>query len=256
MDNELVLIVGTAGMLLLTLGVILFIYLYQRKLGKRKIEYQKIKDLLKEQELKSAYVLMEGQDMERKRIAQELHDNLGSIFATLLMYIDTANNSKENSKTKSIISKIRELTTKASEETRQLSHQLDVGALDRFGLKQALLDLVQAIEEVESIGVHHNIQLSSGLNGITTFNLYRIIQELITNTLKHAEASEIHLDVNQINEEYISLIYSDNGVGMDEHSTFGMGLKNIISRVEKLEGEYNVTPEKRGFHMTIEIPIK
>lgn len=255
MNNELILIAGTAGMLLLALGVVLFIYLYQRKLIKRKVDYQKIKDLLKEQELKSAYVLMEGQDMERKRIAQELHDNLGSIFATLLMYIDIAVNAKEQDKKESLIVKIRALTTKASEETRQLSHELDVGPLEQFGLKQALIDLVHAIEGAESIRIHHHIQLNAGLSAVTTFNVYRIIQELVTNTLKHANATEIHLDLNQISQEYISIIYSDNGQGMTSTVAFGMGLKNIESRVEKLEGEYTIASD-RGFHMTIELPVK
>jgi len=76
----LTLAVGASGMLTLAVGIILFVFFYQRKLLKRKVAYQEIEDLLNQQELKNAYALLEGQEQERKRVSKELHDNLGSLL--------------------------------------------------------------------------------------------------------------------------------------------------------------------------------
>ena len=257
LNTDLVLVLGTSGMLLLTTAIILFIYLYQRKLIKRKLEYQKIEDLLKKQELQSAYVLIEGQETERKRIAQDLHDSLGSMLVTLNMYADTLLNKQTLKEVKQLAGKISDITTQATEETRRISHNLDTGMLTHFGLGAAINDLVNAITEASAIAMVCHIHLPDRVNKEISTNLYRIIQELINNTLKHAHATKIHLEISQISYEYISLIYEDNGVGFDTTTKAkGMGLSNITSRIDTTGGTIQIDSKiDKGSSFIIEIPL-
>lgn len=82
------LIFGTASMVLMMMAIILFVYIYQRKLKKKALAYQEIEELMQKQELESAYAIIEGQEQERKRIAADLHDNVGGLLATLKIYSD------------------------------------------------------------------------------------------------------------------------------------------------------------------------
>src|SRR5947207_9771663 len=87
--NDLVtLVLGTASMLIMLVAIILFAFLFQKKLIKKERAYREIEKLLQKQELDSAYVLIQGQDEERKRIASDVHDNLGNLLATLKIYSD------------------------------------------------------------------------------------------------------------------------------------------------------------------------
>lgn len=255
-DFRLVLFAGTFGMLLLTCAIIIFIYLYQRKLLKKKIAFQEIEDLLKKQELHSAYALLEGQDMERKRIAQELHDNLGSLLVTLSMYTDTAMDLSDANKKNELISKISQLTSKASDETRKLAHRIDSAALRHFGLETAVKDIKNAIEDTRDIEFSTSVIIEDEINSELIHNLYRVIQELVNNTLKYAHAKQMSIDVHQVEKESVSLIYKDNGVGFDpSKSQTGIGLSNIKSRVAKFSGTMNLESNENGTCVTIEIPL-
>lgn len=251
-----VLFFGTFGMLFLASTIIVFIYLYQRKLIKKKIAFEEIENLLKQQELKSAYALLEGQDIERKRIADELHDNLGSILVTLTMYADTALSAKDQNKKNELMARIRDIGMQASEETRKLSHRLDSATFSHFGLKTALKDLFQTINDTGAITVNGGISFDNEIENEVALNLYRIIQELLNNTMKHARATSITIDLSKIKEEYISLIYEDNGIGFDTQKiSAGMGLKNIRTRVENMSGDISIESNAKGVSFIIEIPL-
>jgi signal transduction histidine kinase len=257
LNSEFILIVGSFGMLFLTTTVIIFIYLYQRKVIKRKLEFQKIEDLLKNQELKSTYALLEGQDLERQRIAQELHDNLGSILVTMGMYAETFLRSIQESEKSVLAEKINDIAKKANETAHQISQELDSNALKYFGFQSALSSLVEAINTINSVKIETHIELQGELNYQITFNLYRIIQELINNTLKHASASVIRIHLTEVGKEYISFIYEDNGIGITSTKpSKGLGLRSIFLRVEKLNGQISLGTENgKGFSATIEIPL-
>jgi len=256
-NTEMVLILGTSGMLLLTTAIVMFIYLYQRKLIKRKLEYQEIEDLLKKQELQSAYSLIEGQESERKRIAQDIHDSLGSVLVTLNMYADTLSSKLNSGQDKQLTKKISYFAKQATEETRRISHNLDSGMLVHFGLKAGVKDLVDAVMAAKSIIVSFHADLPEAVNQDISINLYRIIQELINNTLKHAHATKINIELIQVNVEYISLIYEDNGIGFDKITKVnGIGLTNIASRTEATGGVLTIDSKKdKGSSFIIEIPL-
>lgn len=257
LNYEFVLIAGTAGMLLLVCSIVTFIYLYQRKLIKRKVAYQAIENLLRQQELKSAYALLEGQDMERQRIAEDLHDNLGSILVTLSLYAHTLEKTSSEAERGVLTQKIREVAKNAADVTRTIAHKLDSASLRHFGLKAAITDLVQAVNNNGAIFIEAHVDLHKELPTESSINLYRIIQELVNNTLKHARASRAHIEISPISSNALSFIYEDNGIGFsfENANNKGMGLRNLSARAEKLNaqiafGEYN----KNGFSISLEIP--
>lgn len=254
---EMVLILGTSGMLLLVTAIVLFIYLYQRKLIKRKIEYQQIEDLLKGQELKSAYAILAAQEKAYKHVAEELHDDLGSMLVTLNMLSDTLPTTTDPEILKSVAVKIGEVANEASEATRQISHSLYSGVLKHFGLETALIELTDTLNDTHTISVERDIEISSEVNSEISLQVYRMIQELVNNTLKHARASHINLDVSD-GGDFLSVIFEDDGVGYDTTSMEkqGLGLQNLKTRVEKLEGQITMQSQSgKGSTTIIEIPI-
>ncbi|MEQ8472104.1 MAG: sensor histidine kinase [Marinoscillum sp.] len=245
---------------------ILAVYLYneQRKkviralaMQREQENVQRIEDLLKQQELKSAYAMLAGQEKAHKRIAMELHDNLGSILVTLNMFADTLQKKTKPEDQKKLAQKISEVAQVANEATRKISHSLDSGVLKHFGLETAINELIGALNESETIAVSSHIQITEKLDSELSLNVYRIIQELINNTLKHAHASKITIDLNQI-KDHLSLIYEDDGIGfeMTQDQPKGMGLKNLESRVDSMEGTLTIESMKdKGTTTIIEIPI-
>ena len=256
-DQEHILILGTMGMLMLTIGIVLFIMLYQRKLMRKNIAFRQIEEMLKKQELESAYAMLEGQEVERKRLAAEVHDNLGSILVTLNMYADTALKVEDVDKRNQMISKISEYAGKATEETRNLAHRLDAAELRHFGLEKAIKALLEAIKDNYSFQIGFTYNIDGEVKGEDALNIYRMVQELVNNTLKHANASKIELTMSEMDNSLLSIIYEDNGPGFQpEKLRKGMGLNNITSRVQKMDGEISFKKEPSGMCTTIEIPIR
>lgn len=219
---------------------------------------QKIHDLLQEQEMKTAYALLDGQDSERKRIAAELHDSLGNIMATLNMYAHalSLNTAGEKVEINAMATKIGEMSKNAGEEVRKISHRLDAGLLKHFGLETALSQLMEAIESTNQIQVTMTLQFDNVFTNELGLQIYRIIQELVTNALRHAACTQIHLEMEQINED-ISIIFEDNGRGFDPKDLkMGIGLNNIQHRVDRLGGEFKIDSSlAKGSAFILEIPI-
>ena len=255
LNSESILIAGTVGMLLMAFAIILFIFLYQRKLIKKNLENQKIQDLLQQQEIKTAYALLEGQDKERKRIASELHDNLGSILTSLNMFSDALLSKKDPGQIKSIANKISETSQLANQEVRKISHSLDSGLLTHFGLKTAISQLMEAIESSKKIRVELELQIEEHIDNDTSLEIYRMIQEMANNTLKHANCTKIRLDISHISNE-MNIIFHDNGAGFDTAQVnHGMGLTNIGKRVSKLNGGLSIESSPgKGSTFIIELP--
>ncbi|MFY0686007.1 MAG: sensor histidine kinase [Cyclobacteriaceae bacterium] len=254
-QNQMILLYSGIGFVGL-IGLISFIYNEQRKKRIREENERQIEDLLKKQELKTAYALLEGQDKERNRIAKELHDNISSTLVTLKMFVESFDTEQLTKDQSGMMDRIADITAKAGEDTRKLSHSLDSGSLRHFGLSVALSDLVEAVNRTGSCQVIYENHLSSKITGEIAHNLYRVVQELINNTLKHARAKEIRLEITGIDDN-INIIYEDNGSGFNiKEVKKGMGLKNILSRIDSLDGQITFD-NNPGKNMTaiIEIPL-
>jgi signal transduction histidine kinase len=256
-DDSFVLIMGTLTLVFIVLIVTLFAFLFQRRLIKKQKAFRAIELLLQKQEMKSAYAILEAQEFERQRISEDLHDRLGSKLAAVKLHFLAYKNS--NGKTMDFFRIGSNLLDDAVDEVREISHNMVSGVLSKFGLVVALQDLKNTIESSNQFTFQfHNHQLDGRLDMNTEINLYRIVQELVSNILKHSQANEIILQLNRYESELL-LTIEDNGIGFDSGSESlkkGMGLKNIETRVAKLNGKIHIDSHKgKGSIITIEIPL-
>lgn len=224
-----------------------------------KIKNQEVNRLLQDQELASTQAMLQGQDKERRRIAEELHDRLGSMLATVKLHFGHVEDvlEKGESRGRDQFGKAEVLLNEACEEVRRISHDLHSGVLMKFGLKAALEQLQETV--IDSAGIKVQF-ITTGLTGRLPFeaemNLYRVVQELVANTIKYSGATKITLQISLQGDE-LNMIYEDNGKGFDLAKVKrGIGLENIENRVKRLDGQLHIdtTP---GYGMTaiIEIPL-
>jgi signal transduction histidine kinase len=255
--DEIAFFIGTTIMILMAMGIVIFIYLFQRKLIRKKMENQQIENLLQQQEMKTAYALMEGQDVERKRIAAELHDNLGNILVTLNMYADALSNRTKPEEVKNIAEKISKTAGTANSLVRELSHSLDSGILKHFGLESAINQLFEAVNMSNRMKADCSVTIDEKLNNEVSIELYRIIQELMNNAMKHSKGTRVRLDLT-IQSSAINLIFEDDGVGFSgQVSSSGMGLGNIHNRIERLSGKLEiVSTSGKGTTFIADIPVR
>jgi signal transduction histidine kinase len=214
------------------------------------LKEQRVKELEKEQQTASYIAHLEGQEKERQRIAQDLHDQLGNTMAALRLSLQKAN-------TKSTDDKL-ELVDLAVSEIRNVSYNLSSAILKRHGFNAALQELKTLVERTSTLSFH--LYLSDQvieLSDEALLEIYRIIQELTSNALKHANASEISLQTTVIDGQF-NLIFEDNGKGfrLDEVNS-GMGIENIKIRSNKLKGNctYDSQPG-RGTIVILNVPTQ
>jgi two-component system NarL family sensor kinase len=257
MNDVLILVLGTSALLVMITFVISFAFFFQRRLIKKQKEFSQIEAMLKKQELASTYALIRGQDEERKRIASDIHDNIGSMLATLKIYSDLIVTRQHDHELMHLNQKINLLIDHLILDIRKISHSLDTGTLTDFGLRKAVEQLCETIHNSKKVELKCIVDLESPIGADTSLHLYRVIQELFTNTLKHAGASQIRFEITEVTGE-ISIIYEDNGIGFDTtaQNTTSMGLRNIRSRIMKLGGEFSVQSSPLGSTFIIEIPFQ
>jgi signal transduction histidine kinase len=249
------------GLILLTL---LFFTAWRGLVLKKKsiLIEKEISELLKNQELHSINAMLEGQEGERKRIAQDLHDRLGSMLSMVKLHFKSIEDNLQAIRESSLLmySKANNLLDEACEEVRQIANDLNSGVLNNFGLLAALNSLKDSIEATGQLKIEvfnfgfENKRIEYHME----INIYRIIQELLSNILKHSKASEVSIQLLK-KETRLNIVVEDNGVGFDliqVKKQKGMGLRNIESRVNSLNGELNIDSGKGGgTTVTIEMPL-
>jgi two-component system NarL family sensor kinase len=256
----------TIGLIAVVLGLLLsFIYLLyyrQRQLSYRLRHQQEINDLMRKQDSQLINAMLDGQEQERKRIALDLHDRMGSLLATLKIYYNNLSSrfDKLDQQQENEYKKTGDLLNKAVEELRNISKNLVSGVLLTFGFTPAIRELTQSINDTTAITVKLNVfGMDERLSSNIEVSLFRVIQELLTNTLKHAWATEVTIRVHR-KEEILQLNISDNGKGFDweiAKAQSGIGLKSILTRIKGLNGELIVeTASGKGASFQITIPLK
>lgn len=224
----------------------------------KELEAQKVEKVMKDQELNIINAMIEGQEKERKEIAEELHDNVASTLASANMQLDYFIKNKSRLDNPSeILSKAASLIGNAYHDVHDMAHKKNSGVVAQKGLVPAIEDLVKTISvgttlQIDIVSSHIEERIPNGLE----IMIFRIIQELLNNILKHANASEVSIDIS-IYESIFSLIVEDNGIGFDQQKKFsGMGLKSIEQRIEAVEGQFNIDSFiSRGTTVIIDIPL-
>ncbi len=244
-----------------TLVILLVVFLFFFRMRARKnriIAEQRIQKLEDEKKLMAAQSVLVGQEKERERIARELHDGIGVLLSTASIHFSSVEN-KTDKKTGEMLRKANKLLKEASKEVRQISHNMMPGVLSKFGLKEAIEDLFDEVEEAGEIAVELNINCrEERLPQNMEIMIYRIVQEMINNTLKHANATKVSFFVSQTDQD-IKIEYADNGIGFDEEKLphgKNLGLSGIRSRVEYLGGLLRIeSTTGKGTRFFITIPL-
>lgn len=216
----------------------------------------KINKLRKENEAKVLSAIIKTEEKERQKFAKELHDGLGPILSSIKMAISAINKSVVGKTNEEIIEKTESSIDNAITSIKEISNNLSPHILERFGLEKAIKTFTDAIITKEDLKIILSFNLDKKrYNYNTEVILYRIIGELITNTLKYASSSKIEISLYNYGEK-LELVYSDNGIGFDVNSIEkGMGLSNISSRVKSLDGEMEMhSKSKQGFFIKISLP--
>ncbi|SEE18667.1 hypothetical protein SAMN04487765_1691 [Tenacibaculum sp. MAR_2010_89] len=255
------------GIILLTILFFLSFKIYKTKKAKelsdknRKLEVQKNIELIKKQELKSIKAMINGQENERNRIAQDLHDRLGSMLSMVKLHYNSIEGSLDKLKEENRMhyNKANSLLDEACVAVREISHDMISGVLTKFGLIAALEDLQKTLEGTSTLQIEFlNYGFDNRLDNSLEMELYSIVQEIIHNIIKHAEAEEVSVQLIK-NKEFINLMVIDNGVGFDPTKigeSNGIGIKGIQSRVDSLNGELLIDSGKgNGTTITINIPV-
>jgi signal transduction histidine kinase len=245
-DNIFLLVLfAMIGTLLLATSFIFFFLRYQRKIAMQKEAMQKAEVEYSSQLLTAT---LTSQEEERKRIGTDLHDDVGASLSNLKMILaQTTETDETKAKYKPLIDNI--ITT-----VRTISHTLSPPGLELFGFEYALQELVDSFNIAGSIKITLNNEVGNRLDVLpkeTTLALYRILQELLSNTLKHANAQHIAISFFE-KEEQLSFTYNDDGKGIDlgNSKSAGMGMKNIEARLKMIDASHTFTTSVgNGFNL-------
>ncbi|PLX07929.1 MAG: hypothetical protein C0598_12760 [Marinilabiliales bacterium] len=239
------------------------------EIGDLTITFNKMSKQLKESSLelqaekrRTVRALIDGQENERHRLSRELHDSLGQLLIGLKMKYESCINSVDDKKIfRSSGLEMGHLFDKTIEETRRISHNLAPVALSEFGLRTALRNMINDISETSAIKVELVNEVENNFISVKDqIYIFRIIQEAITNVLKHSKASKLSISLSKQKDNIIVQVI-DNGVGFNLNKIEGKkdinGLKNIYNRVTILKGEIKIsTAKSEGTKLYISIPSK
>jgi two-component system, NarL family, sensor kinase len=247
-------IIGTlVGLFLLGIFFTIF-YLRQQKLvhiKNQEIAQLRLSEAESLSQIEKSKAILETQEEERTRIAKDLHDEVGGTLAALKLKLQNNNLNVNNHSAVDIVDQL-------ARNVRQISHNMMPDAIEKFGLKNALAGYMSKLnmqsdtvfkfqlDALESIKFSESREVA----------IYRIVQEVLTNALKHAKAKVVYVQMYE-SEGELSISIEDDGTGFQQQKMAeGIGMKNIYSRVNFLSGtiEYQSQPEK-GTNVQINIPI-
>jgi signal transduction histidine kinase len=200
----------------------------------------------KQMERRILSAVINAEEKERDRVSREIHDGLGPLLSTIKLYVneleDEGNGPEEK---KELLTHTNELINEAISSSRSISNNLTPRMILDFGLVKAIESFIKKINITQKIKIiFENRNISERLDQTIELILYRIITELINNTLKHAEAGKIEIYL-EILDGSLQVTYIDDGKGFDKDQVMrdentGMGLKNISSRLESINGTLKI----------------
>src|SRR5574338_353436 len=238
---SLVLFMGTLGMLVLTIGLILFIIFHQRKV----IRYQlKLQQMEQEQQKILLNASIRLQEEERQRLAADLHDDAGPLLATARLYLNENLVNQDKATQLQSIYQARQILDDTIQLIRNISHSLMPPTLKNFGLESAVNDMFQKISGSGIVNASCRFHdYRQRLRPEQELLIFRVIQELVNNILKHSNASFIHVTQNYNADRFFIRLHHD-GRGITQadgerlnKSALGLGLKNIQSRAKVLQAK-------------------
>ncbi len=213
----------------------------------------KLNKLRKDRNDKKAFAeaLIFAQEQERKRIAQDLHDGIGQTLLMIKKQMDSSlDTSLENQK----------MISETLDEVRSISHDLHPFQLEKFGLLTAVKDMMEKFTRVSDVFMTNDIDLGEHkLTDKQEINIYRVIQEALSNIIKHSEATAAKVEMSIVNN-ILTCQIMDNGKGFDHEVTLAksksLGLKTMFERIATLNGKFKMKPNsEKGTVVEFSVPV-
>ncbi|HET9055377.1 MAG TPA: ATP-binding protein [Chitinophagaceae bacterium] len=245
-------IISISGIIFLCAVAIYFYIQSLKKVSRQKEDRQKMEVVYKASMLS---VIIQLQEEERKKIGRELHDGIGSILAALKLRMSSTTSLLEKNR-----ENIRDIDT-ISNIVRNLSHLLSPPELELLGFHEAVESLCDTYQNKDGLQIIVNDAVPGFIpkNRLQlSLSLYRVLQELITNTVKHANASKIVIDIKNEKDTFV-VDYFDNGIGFNEAGKIkpGLGMQNVYGRLLVIGATYRIqTSPGRGFRFTVFVDHK
>ncbi|MDC8003610.1 histidine kinase [Aureisphaera galaxeae] len=249
--------IGILIMLAFALAFILYANHSQKKILKQQMHHQELAYQHQEDLLHSTILTQES---ERKRIARDLHDEIGSKLNVIFLNIcRLREHNISDDEMGTITDEVESVINTTIDSIRLISHELLPPTLEEFGLVEAIRELQYGFNKMDGVYIHFAPTVTENLieDKIIELNLFRVLQELINNSIRHGKASEITIQLSP-DPAIIKLEYRDNGEGFEmdkfEHKK-GLGMKNIESRLHMIHAQYKIDSLLgQGVTMEIEVP--
>ena len=252
--NTMLIVAGVTLLLLLLLS-------YRNYSQKQIIQQQRINELETEKKLTATEAVLKGEEQERTRLAKDLHDGLGGMLSGIkYAFQNMKGNLIMTPDNQQAFERSMDMLDSSIKEMRRVAHNMMPEALVKFGLDTALKDFCNDINQNGIVKIdYQSIDLeSAGIDQTTAINIYRIVQELVNNILKHASAKSVFLQVTNTNGQ-LSVTVEDDGKGFDTSILSmekGMGWNNIQSRIKFLNGKIDVQSDPgKGTSIHFELNI-
>ncbi len=207
--------------------------------------------------------IIQTEEKERKRFAKDLHDGLGPLLSTVKMSVSSLAQLEHDTSSEEIVKNTELVINEAIKSLKEISNNLSPHVLDNFGLLRAISNFSNKINAAKTVHIEINSNLRDDrFDSNTEVVLYRVLCELINNTIKHANAKNIRINLNK-EEKYITIVFTDDGHGFDikkitdRPSATGMGISNVFSRISSLKGEITIESNKeKGTLVYIKVKIE
>jgi signal transduction histidine kinase len=258
-DIKLLLFMGIAAMSILLISLLLIFIISQRK----KYEFQAKLQLLREtQQNQLIEAAIRSEEIERHRIAEALHDEVGAFLSSSKLHFEGMSIDPRQEHNIQLYEKGKELLDEAISKVRGISHSLHSSVLKELGLNYAIRHFTEKITLGKLIAVTTNLDDRYGTHDPENeISIYRLMQELVNNILKHAQAKQIQISSVLHSERVVfKIVHNGNGLSQQEFEELrygkeGLGLKNIQNRIILLKGRINFSREPGEYHITLEIPV-
>lgn len=248
-----VIVAATASIFLILVSVGFVLTRYHNRSIRQRMALQEQETAFQKELLDTA---IQSQEKERKRIAKDMHDEVGAMLSTIKLHLgmqDYLGHSSEEHREVNV--QLKSLVDDTLENVRRISHDLLPPTLEKYGFWKALEEHAGAIAQTGVLEVHLNGGPSERLPLKTELGLYRIAQELLQNTVKHAQAKSISISFEEL-PEGSRFAYRDDGRGLPAgRSESGLGMKNIQSRASNLGAELSIHSQPgQGMSATLDFP--
>ncbi|PWG05703.1 sensor histidine kinase [Polaribacter aquimarinus] len=250
-----VVLIGVLMLLLMGSALLIFFFLSRKKIVEKELEKKSL-EITHQREMISSIIVT--QEKERKRIAQDLHDDISSKLNVINLNANLLKDGELKPEEYLLVNDtILEATDKTLESARKIAHNLLPPILDKFGLKDALEELADSFNNSRKIKIEYILNYPKDfLSSQSELHMFRIVQELINNSIRHGKAKNSSINIEIINKN-LRFTYIDNGKGFNQNNLDhqkGLGMKNIESRVSLLNGNYQIKSQKdKGFKIIITI---